>query len=1126
MKSAGWRRTLLGAVLLGSGLAQAASGPEIEAVAARCRQGGADVDAAVRLAGDAVALFGVGGLNVATACRPWFLATAGNPAMPAPARWAALQAYARLSTVDSDAESIGRVVDLRTSLPAADDAAAAGVDVEIGVLLVLAGRSAEARPRLEAVLADPAMTLLPAANTWRARRYLALAYGDTEDPARGRALAVQALAAFQSLAGDDDVETNLSRLHLAALLLDAGELAAVQPLYDEAARRFAARLGPLHPYTLRARRGLSLVALHRGRGAEALSVAETTLREAGAGQPDDDPEVLALSVLLAEIRLEVGDVAAARSLLEHLIPLHARRYGASDDRTLQARDGLSTACWWLGDSRCALVEAEHVLTAYASMTEPVDPRRLGAQAKYAAALLLVGRVDEATRRLEQAIAVALPAHGARNRVVVALLQAQAFAYLHDDRAAQAAVPLQRIVDAYEGSAEDLPFGRLLSERLLAAAWLASGDARRALALIDASIERRRVGLGAAHPLTRAPLVERARAWLQLGEPHRALVDAEAALAAMAADSGSLWHDRFALRISRARALAAIGRGGDALAERRALVQEVEQIRATLDDSPTVRQAYLREWVPEYKQLAVDAAAVGRDDEAFAVAELARSRTLLESITSQRADEAATGDARDRAALVGLSARIGIVDEAIQTAGDEARVALEAERRRVADELAALRARIAAHDPRYAALLQLPRADPAQAGRVLGDGDLFLSYTVHAGQVLIVALDRSGRLTSAARGVPDSLRDLVEGWRTLLLAGQRQPQAQPVWIDGGRVVLGALPPSSAARRASADDVGRLLAALLLDPVRERIDGARRLVIAPDPALALLPFDALPWLGRPLVEHADIAHVQSFGVLSLLAARKSALRGGAPRHALVVGDPDYLLPSTASLAAASAVQVPTQGQAPTPTQEQAHAVRGARGGGGAWLAWPRLPGSRREAQAVAKLFPRADVLLDAAASEASISRLAANGGLKRFDVMHFATHGFVSPRQPLASALVLATPRGGEGDDGYLTAAEMSRYGFASRLIVLSACDTATGDAVEGEGLLGFPYVLLASGNASTMLTLWPIDDAASAVLMPAVLAGVRAGFAPSRALAQAQRAWIRRHGAASARAWAGVLVYGL
>lgn len=177
-------------------------------------------------------------------------------------------------------------------------------------------------------------------------------------------------------------------------------------------------------------------------------------------------------------------------------------------------------------------------------------------------------------------------------------------------------------------------------------------------------------------------------------------------------------------------------------------------------------------------------------------------------------------------------------------------------------------------------------------------------------------------------------------------------------------------------------------------------------------------------------------------------------------------------------------------------------------------------------MARLFPRRRLLLGKRASAAELNRLVAAGELAHHDVLHFATHGFISPRLTWASALILAAPPPGAAEDGYLTALEMARLPLTGQLMMLSACDTATGNTREGEGVLGFPYVLLAAGASATMLTLWPIDDRATARLMPEVLQGIRAGLPPSRALAAAKRSAIARGGRDAAPAsWAVVLVYG-
>lgn len=1095
----------------------ASAAPTLEAVAAACGAGpptAATADAAL-------ALYARGVLEVARPCAVPLLRAARDAAGPPALRLAALRAAARLSSGEPSSAIADEVAALLGDLGGVVGEGAGAADatlaltrwqvrVEHGVLLALLRRSAEAEAALDTALAAAPSTA-DAAELLRARRCLAVALADgrraAEAPARARAV----LDESERLLGPDHVETLLAALGLGTLLWRVYELPAAELQYERAAAGFARVLGADHAYTLAARQGLGVLALRRGQFQGAVATLGAALVDARRTRADDDPDLAPLALAHASALAETGRLREAEAAFERLEAQQIARHGARDARTLDVQSMLAFVRYWLGDGRGTMRAAEAVLEGRVRSAEPHDPRRLAAEALYASALQLVGRSDEAARRLEQALAVARPVHGPGNDSVLQIELELALAYLESGRTAEALPLLQAIDAAFAGRPAELPHVRLMAEELLALALLRRGRAAEALSLAEAAWMRRRDAFGAASPLAAAAAVAHARAGLALGDAAGARAELEAALGTFEGHGDFLWRERFAARAALAQAADALGDARAARVARRRLVEDVERIRASLDDSPAVRQAYLRDWVPQYRQLALDEAAAARLAEAFRVAELARARTLLESLRSRRADESGPTQARDRAVLAALAGRIGVLDEALHDASDEARVALEAERSRVADELAALRTAIAARDARYAALLALPAAGPEAAAQVLQPGDLFVSYTVHEGRLLVTWFDRRGLPQARIARLAGSLRDAIEGWRALLLASPGRPAA-PVWIDGERVVLGVVRPGPGARRAAtADAVGALLARWLLEPLADALPATRRLVVAPDPALALLPFDALPWQGRPLVAAVDIAHVQSFGVLALLTAQPRAR--AAPRRLLAVADPAYEGGTTGRTRPASAVEQELRLSAPGIAP-------------GEPLAWSALPGTRREALAVARLFAHRRLLLGAGASESELYRLAQRGTLGRYDVLHFATHGLISAQRPWSSALVLAAPPPGASEDGYLTALEFGRLGLASKLVVLSACDTATGNALEGEGVLGFPYVLLVSGAAATMLTLWPIDDAATARLMPAVLRGVRAGLAPSRALARAKREWIAHDAAAGARTWAGVVVYGL
>jgi hypothetical protein len=191
--------------------------------------------------------------------------------------------------------------------------------------------------------------------------------------------------------------------------------------------------------------------------------------------------------------------------------------------------------------------------------------------------------------------------------------------------------------------------------------------------------------------------------------------------------------------------------------------------------------------------------------------------------------------------------------------------------------------------------------------------------------------------------------------------------------------------------------------------------------------------------------------------------------------------------------------------------------------------RLPGTLYEVEALARLFESAKrpahVLIDTAASEPALEQLAASGDLGRSGVIHLATHGVIDESFPQQSAVILS--QAGLPDpleqvlnhkpayDGRLTVGEIQRsWDLKAELVTLSACETARGQYAGGEGFVGFTQALLMSGARSVCLSLWKVDDTATALLMQrfyANLLGIRPGLSQpmpkAEALAEA-KSWLR------------------
>jgi tetratricopeptide (TPR) repeat protein len=173
---------------------------------------------------------------------------------------------------------------------------------------------------------------------------------------------------------------------------------------------------------------------------------------------------------------------------------------------------------------------------------------------------------------------------------------------------------------------------------------------------------------------------------------------------------------------------------------------------------------------------------------------------------------------------------------------------------------------------------------------------------------------------------------------------------------------------------------------------------------------------------------------------------------------------------------------------------------------------LPGTRREVQAIAGLFPpgRAELLLGRDASARRLDELTGGHRLKDFRVLHFATHGVIDMGAPERSALLLADAEA----RGRLEVGTLAGWQLDADLVVLSACDTGLGRQAGGEGFLGFTQALFGAGARSLVLSLWEVDDTATALLMTRFYEnllgkrdGLKAPLGRAEALREAQ-AWLR------------------
>jgi CHAT domain-containing protein len=179
------------------------------------------------------------------------------------------------------------------------------------------------------------------------------------------------------------------------------------------------------------------------------------------------------------------------------------------------------------------------------------------------------------------------------------------------------------------------------------------------------------------------------------------------------------------------------------------------------------------------------------------------------------------------------------------------------------------------------------------------------------------------------------------------------------------------------------------------------------------------------------------------------------------------------------------------------------------GGLACGLPRLLFTRREAQAILKLVAptQGRASLDFDASRATVN----DGTLAEFRIVHFATHGFFNAAHPDLSGIVLSLvdPEGRDAR-GFFSTADVFNMHLGADLVVLSACRTALGREIYGEGIVGLSRGFMYAGAPRLVASLWTVDDAATAALMAEFYRGILVrGLRPAAALQAAQRELMRR-----------------
>ena len=288
-----------------------------------------------------------------------------------------------------------------------------------------------------------------------------------------------------------------------------------------------------------------------------------------------------------------------------------------------------------------------------------------------------------------------------------------------------------------------------------------------------------------------------------------------------------------------------------------------------------------------------------------------------------------------------------------------------------------------------------------------------------------------------------------------------------------------------------------------------------IISADEELSVVPFETLNYRDKLLIESADISYVPSLAVLNLMEKRErknSYLNRSKDLFAM--GDAIYAVDDITTFRAGKQKFVDN-------LKNENEKIDFTS------LRWYNIEGTAKEINKVSSFFDNKSIFRREQATEKNLRQLNKSGELSKYKYLLFATHGIFVPKNPQYSSIVLSQINN-EEYDGYVTVGEWMSYDLRSNLIYLSACETGLGGYQAGEGIVGIPYALTVAGNKDTVMSLWKVDDEATAEFTAAVFEKLSQGKSELQALNETKREFLKQDNSAykDPSVWAAFLLYGI
>ena len=518
----------------------------------------------------------------------------------------------------------------------------------------------------------------------------------------------------------------------------------------------------------------------------------------------------------------------------------------------------------------------------------------------------------------------------------------------------------------------------------------------------------------------------------------------------------------------------LGAADEALSFIQQSLKNIDDLRSTVR-SPEFRATYIS-GVQKHYELCIDILiqldklrpGEGFAARAFIVSEKNRSRVLLDLVNESRANirEGAAKELLDRErSLRGLiqrqaQYRMGLL---LNEKNSDEIADVENQLNQLRADYQAVEAQLRQHNPRLLSLEQSTLTlDQVQSA--LRDGAMLLEYSLGEERSYVWAVTSNSFQTfelAARKVIEDHAR---ECYRLLTARQGTFDNEYPANVD-------------AADKLDLEE-RRRLGEILLGPLAGQL-GNRQLLVVSEGALQYVPFGALFVPNTTQTALLETNEVVVLPSISTLIAIRSAHNQSRSTNKLVavIADPvfnagdDRVQRGLTEPAVAQAAG----GKSTDQTLPKTPAILMRDG------ALQRLTHASQEADAISKTAPWGTSMV-AKGFDAN-RETAMSSGIGQYQIVHFATHGFLNSEHPELSGVVLTmVDRNGVNTNGLMPLHDIYNLELSSELTVLSACQTALGKEIRGEGIVGLAHGFMAAGSKSVVASLWKVDDRATAALM--------------------------------------------